>query len=55
MLGEGVFGAIDRVFGGVVGGAQALLVVWLIGGLLAAGPMPDARQPGPDLARSSGR
>ena len=51
MLGEGVFGAMDRVFGGVVGGAQALLVVWLTGGLLAAGPQPDARQPGPDLAR----
>ncbi len=40
MLGEGVFGAMDRVFGGVVGGAQALLVVWLTGGLLAAGPSP---------------
>ena len=30
---------VDRVLGGVVGAAQALLVVWLIGGLLAAGPM----------------
>ena len=40
MLGEGVFGAMDRVFGGIVGGAQALLVVWLTGGLLAAGPSP---------------
>lgn len=38
MLGEGVFGAVDQVFGGVVGGAQAILVVWLTGGLLAAGP-----------------
>jgi S1-C subfamily serine protease len=37
-LGEGVFGAVDRVFGAVAGGAQALLVVWLAGGLLAAGP-----------------
>jgi S1-C subfamily serine protease len=35
----GVLGALDRLFGGVVGGAQALLIVWLIGGLLAAGPM----------------
>jgi S1-C subfamily serine protease len=35
----GVLGAIDRLFGGLVGGAQALLVVWLVGGLLAAGPM----------------
>jgi S1-C subfamily serine protease len=30
---------VDRAFGGLLGGAQALLVVWLIGGLLAAGPM----------------
>jgi S1-C subfamily serine protease len=35
----GVLGSLDRAFGGLVGGAQALLVVWLIGGLLAAGPM----------------
>jgi len=35
----GVLGTLDRGFGGVVGGAQALLVVWLVGGLLAAGPM----------------
>lgn len=37
-LGEGVFGALDRVAGAVVGSAQALLIVWLTGGLLAAGP-----------------
>ncbi len=30
---------VDRVLGGFVGAAQAILVVWLIGGLLAAGPM----------------
>jgi S1-C subfamily serine protease len=35
----GVLGTLDRVFGGLVGGAQALLVVWLVGGLLAAGPL----------------
>ena len=35
----GVLGSVDRVLGGVVGGAQALLIIWLIGGLLAAGPM----------------
>jgi S1-C subfamily serine protease len=35
----GVLGSVDRVFGGLVGGAQALFVVWLVGGLLAAGPM----------------
>jgi S1-C subfamily serine protease len=40
MLGEGLFGALDRVLGAVVGAAQALLVVWLTGGLLAAGPSP---------------
>ena len=37
-LGQGVFGALDRVLGAFVGTAQALLVVWLTGGLLAAGP-----------------
>jgi S1-C subfamily serine protease len=36
---RGPLGTIDRVFGGLVAAAQALLVVWLIGGLLAAGPM----------------
>ena len=38
-LGGGVLGTLDRVLGGVVGIGQALLVVWLLGGLLAAGPM----------------
>jgi S1-C subfamily serine protease len=41
LLGQGVFGAIDRLFGACVGAAQALLVVWLTGGLLAAGPSPS--------------
>ncbi len=40
MLGEGLFGALDRVLGAVVGSAQALLIIWLTGGLLAAGPSP---------------
>jgi S1-C subfamily serine protease len=40
MLGQGLFGAIDRMLGACVGAAQALLVVWLTGGLLAAGPSP---------------
>jgi len=35
----GPFGTLDRALGGVVGGGQALLVVWLIGGLLAGGPL----------------
>ena len=39
-LGEGLFGALDRAMGAVVGSIQALLIVWLAGGLLAAGPSP---------------
>lgn len=39
-LGTGVFGAADRVAGGFTGAAQALLIVWLAGGLLAIGPVP---------------
>ncbi|HET7031029.1 MAG TPA: MarP family serine protease [Candidatus Limnocylindrales bacterium] len=35
----GVLGSADRFLGGFVGAGQALLVVWLIGGLLASGPM----------------
>ncbi len=35
----GVLHRVDRVLGGFVGAAQALLVIWLVGGLLAAGPM----------------
>lgn len=39
-LGSGVLGAADRVAGGFVGAGQALLIVWLVGGLLAFGPVP---------------
>jgi S1-C subfamily serine protease len=39
-LGTGVLGAADRVAGGFLGAAQALLIVWLAGGLLAIGPLP---------------
>ena len=39
-LGTGVLGAADRVGGAFLGGAQALLIVWLTGGLLAIGPLP---------------
>jgi S1-C subfamily serine protease len=39
-LGTGVLGAADRVGGAFVGVAQAMLVVWLAGGLLAIGPIP---------------
>ena len=39
-LGDGVLGAADRVFGTFVGIAQAILIVWLVGGLVAFGPVP---------------
>ncbi len=39
-LGTGFLGAADRVAGGITGAAQALLIVWLAGGLLAVGPVP---------------
>ncbi|MGP1674686.1 MAG: MarP family serine protease [Candidatus Limnocylindrales bacterium] len=38
--GSGVLGAADRVAGAFTGAAQALLIVWLAGGLLAIGPVP---------------
>ncbi|HKG56308.1 MAG TPA: MarP family serine protease [Candidatus Limnocylindrales bacterium] len=39
-LDSGFLGRLDRVAGAVVGAAQAVLIVWLAGGLLAAGPLP---------------
>ncbi|MFL5678971.1 MAG: MarP family serine protease [Chloroflexota bacterium] len=39
-LDSGFLGRLDRVAGAIVGGAQAVLIVWLAGGLLAAGPLP---------------
>jgi S1-C subfamily serine protease/uncharacterized membrane protein required for colicin V production len=39
-LGRGVLSSMDRVAGGVLGAIQAILIVWLAGGLLAAGPFP---------------
>jgi S1-C subfamily serine protease len=39
-LGSGFLGAADRLAGSITGAAQALLVVWLAGGLLAIGPVP---------------
>lgn len=38
-LGAGVLGTVDRIGGSFVGAAQALLIVWLVGGLLAVGPI----------------
>jgi S1-C subfamily serine protease len=39
-LGTGVLGAADRVAGAFIGVAQAVLIIWLVGGLLAIGPVP---------------
>lgn len=39
-LGTGMLGAADRIAGGFTGAAQAVLIVWLAGGLLAIGPVP---------------
>jgi S1-C subfamily serine protease len=39
-LGRGVLGAMDQLAGGLLGAAQAVLIVWLAGGLMAVGPIP---------------
>ena len=39
-LDRGVISGLDRVTGGILGAAQALLIIWLLGGLLAVGPFP---------------
>jgi S1-C subfamily serine protease len=39
-LGTGVLGTMDQLGGALVGAAQAILIVWLAGGLFAAGPIP---------------
>ena len=39
-LGRGVANRLDAVLGAVFGIAQALVLAWLIGGLLATGPFP---------------
>jgi len=39
-LGTGYLGALDRVGGAIVGGGQALLIIWLAGGVLASGSFP---------------
>ena len=39
-LDGGLLGRVDRIAGGFFGAAQAILIVWLTGGLLAAGPLP---------------
>lgn len=39
-LGTGVLDTLDRTAGGLIGIAQAVLVVWLVGSVLAVGPFP---------------
>jgi len=40
-LQNGVLTGADRLVGGFMGAAQAILIIWLAGGLLAAGPFPS--------------
>ncbi len=40
LLGGGLAGGVDNALGAVFGAAQALLVTWLIGGLLATSSLP---------------
>ena len=39
-LGTGFLSSVDRLTGAFLGAAQGLLVIWLAGGILAAGPIP---------------
>src|SRR5262245_32446352 len=39
-LGDVFFGALDKVGGGLVGAGQAVLILWLAGGVIASGPFP---------------
>ena len=39
-LGDGFLGALNRVAGGIVGAGQAVLIVWLLGGILTSGLVP---------------
>jgi len=41
LLGDGLLGALDRVAGGIVGAGQAVLIVWLMGGIIATGFLPS--------------
>ena len=43
-LGTGLLSALDRVLGGLVGAAQAILILWLAGGVIASGPFPTFSQ-----------
>ena len=43
-LGRGFLGALDQVSGAIVGAGQAVLIIWLTGGVLANGPFPALSQ-----------
>lgn len=43
-IGRGLLGALDQVAGAAVGAAQAVLIIWLTGGVLASGPFPNLSQ-----------
>jgi S1-C subfamily serine protease len=43
-LGNGLLGAMDRVGGAFVGAAQAVLILWLAGGVIASGPFANVAQ-----------
>jgi S1-C subfamily serine protease len=43
-LGQGLLGALDRVAGAIVGAAQAVLILWLAGGVIVSGPFPNLSQ-----------
>ncbi|HEX5589980.1 MAG TPA: MarP family serine protease [Candidatus Limnocylindrales bacterium] len=44
LLGTGLLGAFDRVGGAIVGAGQAVLIIWLAGGILASGAIPQLGQ-----------
>jgi S1-C subfamily serine protease len=43
-LGSGFLGVLDQASGAVVGAAQAVLILWLAGGVIASGPFPNLSQ-----------
>jgi S1-C subfamily serine protease len=43
-LGSGLLGTLDRVAGALIGAAQAVLILWLAGGVIASGPFPNLSQ-----------
>jgi S1-C subfamily serine protease len=47
-LGSGLWGAFDRVAGGIVGAGQAILILWLAGGVIASGPFPNLSRIAPN-------